>query len=356
MEKLRDETLDNIILVIGNGFDIANGYQTRYGDFLSFTKSIYEKETPSNGNEARYKEIIENNSFIKHFIDYKNKLDNWVDVEKEMYRIIKAIEYVFNDDSRHFKQVEFNPLIAIIDINTYEKKVLSEFGFTKGSNPQGYQIVSKDFYSNEYGIIWEAVNKELENQLNGLKTILIMYLKLFMEKKETQGSIDCIKDLKPNHIITFNYTDKYKGIYNCEDVNHVHGNLVDENIVLGYEDDNPKDLRYIKFKKYFQRIQNHLKPIDENIFDEHDPFIQSLFEETPEESKLNNIVHVYGMSLDKTDEDLIKKIYEKADKFMVYYLDNIDYENKVINLIDIFTKDIVLKDQYNSKLVFEKIR
>lgn len=350
-----NNALENTILVLGNGFDIANGYATKYSDFLEFAKSIYEKKNFSNGEEARYKELIQNNYFIKHFIDYKYKLDSWVDVENEMHNVVKAIEHVFNSEERNFKQVDLLPLTAAININTYEKHVLKEFCFTNNSNPNSHQIVSERFYSNEYGIVWEEVNKELENQLVGLKRALIIYLKRFMKREKKRSSIDCIKGLKPNHIITFNYTDTYKEYYKCEDVNHVHGDLVNENIVLGFEDDNPKELRYVKFKKYFQRIQNHLKPIDEKIFKEKNLFLEGLFEDSPEEALMSNIVHVYGASLSKGDEDLIKKIYNNADVFLVYYIDQKDYEAKIINLISIFGKDRILKDQYNGKLILEKI-
>ena len=65
-----------------------------------------------------------------------------------------------------------------------------------------------------------------------------------------------IKDIRPSYVISFNYTDTYK-IYdiNPKDVFHVHGSLDKSNMVLGFDDDNPEELDFIYFKKYFQRIQ-----------------------------------------------------------------------------------------------------
>lgn len=262
---------------------------------------------------------------------------------------------MFNEEARNFQTANLPNLIAIINISPYEKTVLNEFKFIANSNPQGPQFASKRFYSYEYGIVWEEVNKELDYQLNGLKEALIMYLRDFLIREGKQNTIDCIKNLKPNHIITFNYTDTYEEYYKCDDIYHIHGDLKNGNIVLGYEDDNPKDIKYIKFKKYFQRIQNHLKPIDDSIFEEKDPFLEGLFEDNPEKAIMNNIVHVYGLSLDKTDEDLIRKIYDNADSFIVYYIDQKDYEQKVVNLIDILNKDIVIEDQQSNKLCFKHI-
>ena len=51
-------------------------------------------------------------------------------------------------------------------------------------------------------------------------------------------------------------------------------------------------------------------------------------------------VHTYffGHSLSVTDGDIIKQLSDLSDKITIYYLDQIDYETKVINLLKIFEK------------------
>lgn len=50
------------------------------------------------------------------------------------------------------------------------------------------------------------------------------------------------------------------------------------------------------------------------------------------------IVHFYGHSMDKTDGDIIEKLKSLARGFVIYTYDQEDYEQKVINLIDVFKK------------------
>ena len=66
------------------------------------------------------------------------------------------------------------------------------------------------------------------------------------------------------------------------------------------------------------------------------------------------------MSLDKTDEDIIKQIILLAAKVIIYYRikdngDMSDYENKVINLIDILGKEKFLNALESGHLSFRAI-
>ena len=88
------------VLIIGNGFDIAHGFPTKYTEFLAFCQS-YDKTSPVFENEALNKEfeiLIENNIWLKYFLKLTNKASttkpgiNWIDFEKEIGEIIQVIE------------------------------------------------------------------------------------------------------------------------------------------------------------------------------------------------------------------------------------------------------------------------
>lgn len=49
-------------------------------------------------------------------------------------------------------------------------------------------------------------------------------------------------------------------------------------------------------------------------------------------------LHFFGHSLGLTDSDVIREIAGMSDKMIIYYLDQSDYESKVINLLHIFGK------------------
>ena len=144
-------------------------------------------------------------------------------------------------------------------------------------------------------------------------------------------------------------------IFDSKKVIHVHGSLENNKIVLGFNDEDD-DLHYVKFKKYFQRIQNKLEPIvrKSSIFNYEESFLSEL---TEEKVFCENIIYFYGVSFDKTDEDIIGEIYhsDNTKKIIIYYYDDLDYESKIVNLIQILGKDKVLEDRNSEKLEFKKI-
>lgn len=246
-------------------------------------------------------------------------------------------------------------------LSTFDEIVLREFGLIVEYGDMLF-INNKYFDVNSGIIKWNILNKFLSNQLTELKESLIIYLKEFVpilhvDNKPIKRRIEKkLKDIQPNHIITFNYTDYYKLYYDCKSINHVHGDLINRKIVLGYEDDFPNNIEYIYFKKYFQRIQNKLKPLNKSdeMFNVKDEFFSSY---TDENSYLDNIIYFYGLSFDITDIDYIKEIFDAPNikKIYIYYYDENDYDRKIINLIKIFGKDRILLDRYNSVLEFIKI-
>ena len=76
------------ILVIGNGFDLAHGLETRYKDFLDFPQNAdfknYIDKLPN------YKKCLQVNVWLKHFIsNYRNlNGENWIDFEQEIFDVI----------------------------------------------------------------------------------------------------------------------------------------------------------------------------------------------------------------------------------------------------------------------------
>ena len=107
-----------IILVIGNGFDIAHGLPTKYGDFLTFICCFTElynnvggnmdadvrqnlMEFKSNDNdlyEEMYSLVIDN-IWIRYFQSIADKMrqkgkENWIDFETEISGVIQAFDAV----------------------------------------------------------------------------------------------------------------------------------------------------------------------------------------------------------------------------------------------------------------------
>ena len=84
------------LLVIGNGFDLAHGFQTRYTDFLKYCK-VYRNSNPVSNVEDMNQEFgnfIADNIWLKYFLSITDLEDDktWIDFEKEISKIVDAAE------------------------------------------------------------------------------------------------------------------------------------------------------------------------------------------------------------------------------------------------------------------------
>ena len=120
-------------------------------------------------------------------------------------------------------------------------------------------------------------------------------------------------------------------------------------MVLGIRDVNEKDIDSIYFKKFFQRIQKHTDVI------KWDRFGQRSLSDTRREAT----TYFLGHSLSNTDGDIIRNIYDNSEKIIVFYLNKpnkMDYEQKIINLIDTLGKTDVIQGMYSERIVFMPIK
>ena len=92
------------ILILGNGFDIAHGLKTKYTDFLNYCK-----------NEEQYKHFCTTNIWMKHFLTRQSELgDTWIDLETEIYEVIKFIQTLPLIDQKNSKKVDEYILLSDI--------------------------------------------------------------------------------------------------------------------------------------------------------------------------------------------------------------------------------------------------
>lgn len=326
--------MKNNILVMGNGFDIAHGLPTKYSDFINYVRK-YKDWKPSNMDAnpdmEEFCKIVRNNGFIASFLNIEREVPGWIDFEKEIGNIVS----IFADLFKGKKQLlSSNGSIPFEKLNTLWK--LTMYYFDLCYRGEACARFTTNYYSPIYGLKEKCIKEKLCKDLDDLIRALQLYFQVLMkiEHPDTFGKelkkIKLIEQIDPFYVISFNYTDTYT-IYNIpeENVFHVHGSLKKNNMVLGINDDDPDNLDFIFFKKYFQRIQKLTGYIDiPNTFD-YDEGIQI---KRPD-------IHFYGHSLDKTDEDIINSLFNKSQKFIIYYLSPEDYAQKVVNLIDIFGKE-----------------
>lgn len=187
--------------------------------------------------------------------------------------------------------------------------------------------------------------EDLRKELDELIRVLAYYLEKEISRKPIEKQNTQIRDIEFNEIINFNYTDTYSRIY-CKEtkVLYPHGQIKNEkSMVLGIMDDEDISLDFIYFKKYFQRIQKRAINLKKEILN-----FSNILDETTN-------VYFFGMSMGKSDEDLIKQIISIADIIKIFYYNQDDYEKKIINLIDIYGREKIEEWLEYDKLIFVEL-
>ena len=257
---------------------------TRYTDFLEFVKVIKQvvnitrqedldkiiwgkihikireiieinmENTRNNlfSQKAVWEDLIAENYWIEYFLQcdmYQE--ENWIDFEREISKVIKSLDKSMHTSTLiHVKHKFVNIVNSLQTISTYKQlrdRLLNDLNkFIRAFEIYLTEYVGKikvEIFSPD---IKEIVVKSYED--NGQKRAIF------------------------TKVLSFNYTSTYKKMYlksydvNVDDyIDYIHGkadinnSIETNNIVLGFdeylEDDRKnKDVAFIAFKKFFQRI------------------------------------------------------------------------------------------------------
>lgn len=366
------------ILVIGNGFDLAHGLPTKYGDFLNFVKAFQNSDDlsddPKNGfykyftnikNDRLnlYQELDElttDNCWLRYFIRiYEDRANNgkegWIDFECEISSIIQTLdaarltlneEFKEGKETAHMKQWQLNILCPILNVD---------------GKIQDYRV--REFTK----ISIETIKYHLYDDLNKLIRCLEIYLSDFISFDKANAIKDII-DLKIDRVLSFNYTDTYKTIYDSPSsgvkYDYIHGranidnNVTNCNLVLGIdeylsEDSINSDNYFIQFKKFYQRIYkgtgcnyidwiNHMREINERLKKANPP---------------THNIYFYGHSLDATDGDIIRQlILAKGAKTTIFHHNKESLGCQIANLVRVIGEYELIRRTYGSNrtIIFQQ--
>lgn len=360
------------ILLIGNGFDLAHGLPTSYKDFLDFCKMVRELYTyPIIDNEYNQKKLIDwntdktikskllecyenrkncfedkittqckeldelydcikENVWINYFLEREKSIgENWIDFESEISNVIQAFECIRDNIERRerIQQGEGSKVIKLEVVQNFVNisKKLKKF---KKSNLD-------DMYTNLE--IYDEYIEKMTLDLDKLIRTLEIYICEFINKIEVLQKNDDIKDINPDYVLSFNYSNTYERIYGqSKEVtyDYIHGkadikNNVDTcNLVLGIdeylEDDKNDKLEFIAFKKFYQRI-----------YKSTDSTYMKWVEQIKKYPEVNHNLFIFGHSLDKTDRDILKLLIcnDNVTTKIYYYRKNKNDKKELGKLI-----------------------
>lgn len=372
------------ILMIGNGFDLEHGLPTKYPDFLDFVdkfriayqnvnstlhglnyiedeylKNIFKNKEFNDRVNALHV-FIKDNLWIKYFQSvYKEHLVNkegWIDFESEISSVIQAmdglIKYYESVDTRESKNK---------NLENFYRKRLTRMIDTYELTPESIRLkISRLLYD-----------------LNKLISALEIYIWDYVGSRQLKYYSPDIEKIHPDKVFSFNYSNTYRNLYAYYrkgiDYSFAHGkatnniyffggkaeisdkeieaciqkNAENNNMVLGIDEYLPEERRskevdFIAFKKYYQRIYKRtgneykkwLKQIDENV---------KLGREE------ENTLYIFGHSLDVTDGDVLREFINHENlKTVIFYRNNEQLGQQIANLVKILKSDVVIKKVYGS--------
>lgn len=384
--------MDKSILIIGNGFDLAHKLPTTYIDFLEYSKRFNSIFTLLN---YYFQENAANEEF-------KNQIDTWKDghedIKKKLIDLFekKTVKKVENKDGR------VESIVTLNDINLkdcrkyYEQNIWYEYfitlfnhGSISGKNwidfemeishviqwieskytgldmtvsslksrmNNGDKIHSFKFVIDKIGIdpddSLEYFLNRLYFDLQKLTLAMGVYFNNIVGEIKARKIEYFIEKIRPDFVISFNYTDTYKKLY-CKNnkgeipICYIHGQCNDfenNNMVLGIAEYLNEEQKNIKtdmsiFKKFIQRIR---KKNDTSYKQWHE-----MLQEEKNSLNKNAKIHVFGHSLDITDKDILALFLgsDFAD-IILYPKDEISEGKLLSNLIKIIGEDNVIKKSH----------
>lgn len=393
------------ILIIGNGFDLAHGLPTKYTDFLEFCKKIsciYKWKISdvnrfktmclnrSNLNEEIKQQLldvfisrkvfsdindngddiyiittdyprtdelyalIKDNIWIEYFLSVYKKREKagkngWIDFESEIFEIIESL-----DNDMHGSDKKFNLYDEI------------EIHFTNDFLEFHEKIGECE--------IFKEVRDILVKDLNALIRALEIYLCDYVEKIEIQEKSPDIDDLEIDFILSFNYTHIFSKLYDVSSLSkqevadpfdYIHGEadinntMNSNNMVLGIDEflldgRKNKDIEFIAFKKFYQRIyketgckykewsdiikknERELKEKYKKEYPDHVPFKQC--------GDKRHHLYIFGHSLDVTDKDILRELILNDNVYTTIFYHNKDtMGQQIANLVKVIGQDELIR-------------
>ena len=313
------------ILVIGNGFDLAHHLPTQYSDFLGFVKAL---KTPVDNeysrfiseikerNEKLYSEIQtlnENNVLIDYFLSiYQDRCiggrNGWIDFESEISFIVQKL-----DEAKQDIVIKYSESFMPVKLESGIAKILKPI-IDDHIECQPNAITSEHLYAPQY---FDYQADRVLDALNRLTRLLEIYLYEYVEKIACGYRIADIKGIKPDCVLSFNYTDTYKKCYDSEGKAKycfIHGKTKDGNLevcdlVLGIDEYLPpgrrdSDNEFVWFKKFYQRI---FKETGSEYLD-WIGYFETFNERTKNANPSHLDLYIFGHSLDITDKDVLSRL------------------------------------------------
>ena len=288
------------LVLIGNGFDLAHGLDTRYGDFIkSYTLDVLDRASKSGIDDTEWSITKGKAKNIQSLIPFKS---NSREPEiKSHNRFLNLISDSVGENWTDFEGIYYKELRKWVDSSDYESAL-------------AYIIKLNEDFERIKGLLLDYLDKENE-KLQKEKSVANPQLESIL--------YDIVRSVSLATIFNFNYTSTLNCYFSGNSrnrVKHIHGSLDNKKKnppVLGFGDtqddhyrviENLNNNNFLEFSKYRAYALN-------SSYDELELFLS-------DSSHFD--VHIIGLSCGITDRVLLSTILEHnlCNKIHVYYYKN----------------------------------
>ena len=275
-----------ITYLIGNGFDISAGLNTRYSDFYKYMISKYES------GECSKNDILEN---------IKNNSDLWSNLE--------------------------------LGLGEYTQEIADDIGKLEKFFDEKFQIdtmLMKYLRIEQERIDWEN-NNSIQNVRNDFSKYIYNFYNLFTPVERDEILKICSNSNSAYKVISFNYTNVIKKcidlISNNIELLYLHGSLEKNNAILGVNDSEQIKNDFFKNSDEMLICMNKLE-INNDIGEYTISKAKSIL-------RNSNIICIYGMSIGDTDkywwQEIINNLKEGLTEMVIIfsYIPDLNINNRV---------------------------
>ena len=351
--------MKNLILIIGNGFDLAHNMPTSYNQFSEYVidELIIEQLLKLESKKFIKTDFIEiikksKNQIFDNTVDYRNLIRRIEEGKKEEVK-----NKLLENDKKLLIELLDNDFLKKLFQNKYdnwfdiEQAYFSELAYCykfKSDKKTLNSLIEK------LNLNFEQIKLELINYLKKVK--LSHYNDLRHFDNEFYDGWDNF------YIINFNYTDTIFKYFREGDqnpnviVNFIHGDLKDREseIVFGYGNDQHKLYSDIKESK----IDSFLDYFKTYAYLRKDEY-QKIFNEAIDRFDMYEIA-ILGHSLGESDKTLLKELFENSKCKKIHLFKRNDLNNMPIEQTKEFNKliyaisRIISDDRVTRKVVLNQ--
>ena len=329
-------TIKNKIFLIGNGFDIAHNFKTKFSDFAEYY--IENRIIPELINAIRNRQrshTLFNSTFLTKLAQKAGGVireNNYEDMIWNYSRGNKTenLKKYLHDNYNTLNLVLTNSLMARLysgtdknwfDIENIYFKELVVLKNQALKNPSNFDIENLEKLNTEFSLIKVAI----KDYLNTLK----------IETDEVIGNFLSyhFKNVDSAYVVNFNYTSTVTQYIEKSEkisVNHIHGSLEEDYIIFGYGNDQNDDYQEIKALGIDEFLR-HFKTFDYLNNMNYD-LIQSEALEKYDEYE----VFILGHSLGLTDKTLLSEILNSHKCKKIHFFKRKDFEDNPQKVKDLF--------------------